>query len=110
MKIIVTATVVILLGSITGPCSSEDKTPVLSSSATPSLKEQDNGGLPTIPYDEMLVRVAGLSKQAGIPNLKDSKLPNGQIEFRVWKGFGLTYPRCFIVTITNGKAVASLVT
>jgi hypothetical protein len=55
----------------------------------------------------MLRQLAGLSKQAGIASLKDANLPAGQTEIRIWKGFGLTYPRCFILAITNGNAAAS---
>ena len=43
-------------------------------------------------YEEMLPRVAGLSKQASIPNLKDINLSDAQTEVRLWKGSGLFIP------------------
>jgi hypothetical protein len=110
MKIILTAAIVVILGSFLGPCSSNDKqsfsTPNYNS-ATLSSKDSTSEGLPPIPYDEMLREVAGLSKQAGIANLKDANLRDAQTEIRIWKGFGLTYPRCFILGITNGIPAAS---
>jgi hypothetical protein len=110
MKIILTSAIVVILGSFLGPCSSNDKQSLATrnyNSATPSSEGSTTEGLPPVPYDEMLRQVAGLSEQAGIPNLKDANLRNGQIEIRIWKGFGLTYPRCFILGITNGIPAAS---
>ena len=109
MKSLLTLTVVVLLGGITGPCASDDKQGPSFSSASPSPKALDDQGLPEIPYDEMLRKVAGLSKQAAIANLKDANLPHGYTEIRIWKGFGLTYPRCFVLSLTNGNPSASFV-
>ena len=110
MKLLLTLTVAILLGGVTRPCSSADKQLLPYSSASPSPKPSDDEGLPTIPYDEMLRRVADLSKQAGIVNLKDANLPDGHTEIRVWKAFGLITPRCIIIRVANGNASAFLVT
>jgi len=110
MKTILTAMSVVILGSFLGPCSSNDKQSLVTpnnNATTPSSDGSTSEGLPPIPCDEMLREVAGLSKQAGIENLKDAKLRDGQIEIRIWKGFGLTYPRCFILGITNGIRAAS---
>ncbi len=105
MKIILTVPMAIFLGSWLGSCSGHDN----QSNSVSASKDSISEGLPTIPYDEMLGRVAGLSGQAGIGNLKDAKLPDDQREIRIWKGFGLTYPRCFILRIENGNASASFV-
>jgi hypothetical protein len=110
MKLIFTAAVVIILGSFLGPCSSHDKQSLSTpndNSATLSSKDSAREGLPPIPYDEMLREVAVLSKQAGIANLKDANMSDVQTELRIWKGRGLTYPRCFILRITNGIPAAS---
>src|ERR1044072_5992597 len=40
--------------------------------------------------------------------MKTAKLSDSQTEFRLWKAFGLAYPRCFVVKIDNGNATASL--
>ena len=112
VKIALAVLMAILLGSLLSSCSVHDnqsqQAPNSNSVPSPS-KDSISEGLPTIPYDEMLGRVAGLSGQAGIGNLKDAKLPDDQREFRIWKGFGLTYPRCFILRIENGNASASFV-
>ena len=60
-------------------------------------------------YEEMLPKMAGLSKQASIPNLKDVSLSDVQTEIRLWKAFGLLYPRCFVLKIDNGNPAASFV-
>jgi len=60
-------------------------------------------------YEDMLPKVAGLSNQASIPNLKDFSLPDDQTEIRLWKAFGLAYPRCFVLKIENGNPAASFV-
>jgi hypothetical protein len=57
----------------------------------------------------MLPEVVRLAKQAGIPNLKDMNLSDTQTEIRLWKGFGLAYPRCFVLKIDSGKPTASFV-
>src|SRR2546425_1235674 len=107
MKLILRMTVVVI-GSVLGSCSSDDKQQVLdSNSVAQTSKDPTTEGLPGIPYDEMLRQVAGLSKQAGIANLKDTKLSDAQAEIRIWKGFGLAYPRCFILAISNGIPTAS---
>ena len=110
MKVLFIVTMVVLLGGVTGPCSSDDKPrAIIATLASPSPTSADRDGLTTIPYDEMLGKVAGLSKQAGIVNLKDANLPNGQMEIRVWKAFGLAYPRCIVLVIMYGNARASVV-
>lgn len=58
-------------------------------------------------YEQMLPQLVRLSKQAGIPNLKDVSLSDTQTELRLCKAFGLAYPRCFILKIDNGEPGAS---
>lgn len=41
-----------------------------------------------------------------IPNLRDIKLTDKENELRVWFGFGLVYPHCFILKNLNGKREA----
>jgi hypothetical protein len=110
MKLLITLTIVVLLGGVTGPCSSDDKQLLPVSLPSQSPQAPDDEGIPTIPYDEMLRRVAGLSKQTRVANLKDVNLRDDQTEIRIWKGFGLISPRCFIIVIANGKPAASFVT
>jgi hypothetical protein len=98
-------TIVALLGS----CSFADRqspVPVAVNSSTPQATDE---GLPAMSYEEMLPKVAGLSNQASIPNLKDISLPDDQTEIRLWKAFGLAYPRCFVLKIDNGNPAASFV-
>lgn len=105
MKTILTMTIVALLGS----CSFADRqspVPVAVNSSTPQATDE---GLPAMSYEEMLPKVAGLSNQASIPNLKDISLPDDQTEIRLWKAFGLAYPRCFVLKIDNGNPAASFV-
>jgi hypothetical protein len=105
MKTILTLTIVGLLGS----CSlsqRQSSTPVAVSSPTPSTTDE---GLPAMSYEQMLPEVARLSKQARIPNLRDMNLSEGQTELRLWKAFGLAYPRCFILKIDNANSAASFV-
>jgi hypothetical protein len=93
-------------------CSVSDKQfPQASNPNSVSSPSPDSigPGLPTPPYDEMLGQVAELSEQAEIVNLKEAKLTDGQSEIRIWKGFGMTYPRCFILRIENGNASGSFV-
>ena len=61
-------------------------------------------------YEQMLLEVARLSKEAGIPNLKDANLTDAQTELRVWKGLGVVSLRCFIMKIDNGNPTASFAT
>jgi hypothetical protein len=99
---------VVLFGSVLGSCSPDERQQALDSHpVAPSSPEASLGGLPQIPYDEMLRQVAGMSKQAGIANLKDTKLSDVQTEIRMWKSFGLAYPRCFTLAISNGVPTAS---
>src|SRR5687768_6975972 len=105
MKIILTMTIVALLGS----CSFANRqsfAPVAVNSSTPSATDE---GLLAMSYEEMLPKVAGLSNQASIPNLKDISLSDDQTEIRLWKAFGLAYPRCFVLKIDNGNPAASFV-
>lgn len=98
-------TIVALLAS----CSfTNRKSPtfVAVNSSTPQATDR---GLPALSYEEMLPKVAGLSEQASIPNLKDTDLSDEQTEFRLWKAFGLVYPRCFVLKMDHGNRVASFV-
>ena len=105
MKTILTTTIVALLAS----CSFTDRqspAPVAANSSTPPATDE---GLLAMSYEEMLPKVAGLSKQASIPNLKHISLSDAQTEIRLWKAFGLVYPRCFVLKIDNGNPAASFV-
>jgi hypothetical protein len=100
---------VILFGGAIGSSSSHVEQPALNfKPVAQSSKDPTREGLPVIPYDEKLRQVAGLAKQAGIANLRDAKLSDAQTEIRIWKGFGLVYPRCFILAVSNGIPTASL--
>ena len=99
---------VILFGGVLGSCSSHVEQPALDfNPVAQSSKDPTSEASPVIPYDEMLRQVAGLAKQAGIANLKDAKLSDAQTEIRIWKGFGLVYPRCFILAVSNGIPTAT---
>jgi hypothetical protein len=76
MRIILS--IVLLLSSLTGPCSANTKheTLTIAPSPTPPVYE----GMPTRPYSEMLRDVARITKEAGITNLYDAKLPDGETE------------------------------
>src|ERR1700738_2075851 len=51
-------------------------------------------------YEAMENEIRGASRRLGIENLSDS---SGSVdEIRVWLGFGLIYPRCFILTNVQG--------
>ena len=49
------------------------------------------------------------AQKIGIKNLKDTGRGPGT-EIRVWVGFGLLYPRCFIMTERNGRREAFHIT
>lgn len=76
---------------------------------SPSPEPSAYAGLPTPPYEEMLAEVARLSKEVGIVNLKDARVVDGQIEIRIWKGFGLITPRCFVIRVTHNNHAALVV-
>ena len=102
MKTFLTLIVVALLLS----CSTTDKhssATVAISSPTPAIDE----GLPPMSYEQMLPELARLSKQASISNLKTVNLSDAQTELRLWKAFGLAYPRCFTLKIDNASPSAS---
>ncbi|MDX6614162.1 MAG: hypothetical protein QOD75_3348 [Blastocatellia bacterium] len=101
MKTILTLLVVALLGSCSpaGP-----PVPVVVNSPTQGPIDE---GLPPMTYQQMLPHVARLSKEAGIPNLKDVKLSDTQTEFRLWKGLGIVLPRCFVLKIDDSNPAAS---
>jgi hypothetical protein len=106
MKTILTLIVVVLLAS----CSSRDTqfpAPIVVTSPSPAATDD---GLPPLSYEQMLPHVARLSKEAGIPNLKDLNLTGTQSEFRLWRGLGLISPRCFVLKIDDGKPTASFTT
>lgn len=71
-----------------------------------SVSSATDDSFPPMSYEQMLPELARLSKQVGIQNLKTAKLSDSQTEFRLWKAFGLAYPRCFVVKIDNGNATA----
>jgi hypothetical protein len=64
-------------------------------------------GVQPMSYEQMLPELARLSKEAGMPNLKDTNLSDAQTELRLWKGLGLAYPRCFVLKIDRGIRAAS---
>jgi len=110
MKGIFIVAIVLFLGSPVGFCFDDyTQQRINSNSPTSSARPSDDEGLLTRPHDEMLREVAGLSKEVGITNLKDKNLAAGQTEIRIWKGFGLISPRCFIIVLANDNATASLV-
>ena len=101
MKTILTLHVIALLVS----CSPTGRpVPVVLNSSTQAATDK---GLPPMTYEQMLPHVARLSKEAGIPNLKDVKLSEAQTELRLWRGLGLVFPRCFVLKIVDGNPAAS---
>lgn len=105
MKAILTAAVVALLG----PCSPADRRPPAPAAVNSPAPPAIDATLPARSYEEMVTAVADLSEQAGIPNLKDVKLSGALTEIRLWKAFGIFYPRCFVLRIENGNPRASFV-
>ena len=77
-------------------------------SPPPNAISSSDDSFPPMSYEQMLPELARLSKQVGIQNLKTAKLSDSQTELRLWKAFGLAYPRCFVVKIDNGNATAFL--
>ncbi len=72
----------------------------------PTQSEPEHG-VPPMTYEQMLPHLSRLSKEAGIPNLKDASLSDAQTELRLWKGLGLLLPRCFVLKIDKGNPSAS---
>jgi hypothetical protein len=103
MRTILTLIAVGLMAS----CSATDRqSPAPIAVTSPSSLATD-GGLPPISYEQMLPQVARLSREAGLPNLKDANLSDTQTELRLWMGLGLVFPRCFVLRIDNGNPTAS---
>jgi hypothetical protein len=98
MKIIFTLIVVGLLVS----CSE-----IKGQSPPPGAVSVTDDSFPPMSYEQMLPELARLSKQVGIPNLKTARLSDSQTEIRLWKAFGLMFPRCFVLRIDHGNATAS---
>ncbi len=112
MKVILLASILIMIVSLLGQCSTSTQEPNPQSSVnsigtpSPSKDSDSEEGLPAIPYEKMLEMIAGLSKQAGISNLREAKLADSETEIRIWKAFGLAYPRCFILNIQKDASNA----
>ncbi len=60
-------------------------------------------------YEAMLIAIKGESAKLGMSSLRDSLNVPGT-EVRVMVGFGLAFPRCFILRNSNGKYEAFFVT
>jgi hypothetical protein len=102
MKTFLTLIVVLLIGA----CShgGQSLAPVaVNSSSQPATDK----GLPPMSYEQMLAELARLSQEAGMPNLKDTNLSDAQTELRLWRGFGLVIPVCFVLKIDHGNPAAS---
>ena len=113
MKVILPALVLFLLASFLGQCSSRDvQSPPQSTNSnysSPSSNQSSNEDNFKIPYDEIVGAIAKFSKQSGMDNLKDAKLSDSETEIRIWKGWGLAFPRCFVLKFRSGNADAFLV-
>jgi len=59
-----------------------------------------------IRFDAMGVALKRESLKLNLTNLKDAKLSNAESEMRIWVGFGLLYPRCFILRNVDGEKQA----
>lgn len=103
MKTILTLMVATVLGS----CFPSQR-PVPPAIGSPTQSEPEQGVSP-MTYAQMLPHISRLSKEAGIPNLKNANLSVAQTELRLWMGLGLITPRCFILKTDNGKPSASFV-
>ena len=54
-------------------------------------------------YEEALQdELKSLASKLHLPNLKETELDNA-IEIRIWTGFGIFSPRCFVLKQNNGK-------
>jgi hypothetical protein len=73
----------------------------------PNAISATDESFPPMSYEQILPEMARLSRQVGIQNLKTAKLSDSQTELRLWKAFGLAFPRCFVLRIDNGNATAS---
>ena len=104
MRIVLIAIMVVLLPG----CSTSNRKVPAAIEVSPSPALTDDG-LPPMSYEQMIPELARLSKQAGLTNLRDLGVKDSQTEFRLWKGFGLAYPRCFVLRIENDNASASFV-
>jgi hypothetical protein len=59
-------------------------------------------------YESTTKGIAGVVHQLRIPNLKEAKNHRG-IEFRLYMGFGLFFPKCFIYRSVDNKREALLI-
>jgi hypothetical protein len=54
----------------------------------------------------MLDEIKRESLKSKINNLREEVLSDSETEIRIWIGFGLAYPRCFILRYSNGHTKA----
>jgi hypothetical protein len=102
MKTFLTLIVVAQLGA----CSPSGQSPApvaVNSPPHPATYE----GSPPMSDGQMQAELARISKEAGLPNLKDANLSDAQTELRLWRGFGLALPVCFVLKIDRGNPAAS---
>jgi hypothetical protein len=99
--------IAIIVGLLAYCSASNRKSP--ASIQVSSSPAQTDDGLPPMSYEQMIPELARLSKQAGVANLRALGLTDSQTELRLWKAFGLVYPRYFVLRIENDNASASFV-
>lgn len=57
-------------------------------------------------YQDMLDEIKRESLKSKMNNLREEGLSDSETEIRIWIGFGLAYPRCFILRYSNGNPTA----
>ncbi len=57
-------------------------------------------------YQDMLDEIKRESLKSKMNNLREEGLSDSEAEIRIWIGFGLAYPRCFILRYSNGNPTA----
>src|SRR5216684_2000436 len=81
-----------------------------SQSASPSLSVSQSpyyqGRKKTLQdrYDATQRMIEHASARAKITNLRDKPLSNSETEIRIWVGFGLAIPRCFVLRSVNERS------
>jgi hypothetical protein len=109
MKVILQASIFVVIATLLGQCSTSTHNSNLQSSYAPvPFEENANSeeGLPAIPYETMLGEITNLSKKVGISNLREANLSGSETEVRIWNAGGLIIPVCLVLKIQNESSAA----
>lgn len=88
--------------AISGNLYSSGGTPVRSGALT---NHKDLQGR----YETLQYLLKQESLKLSIEDLREAKLSDGESEIRIWLGFGLAYPRCFMLRNLNGREEAAFI-